>query len=241
MEENTNILVGNRLKAIIEHYSVSIPEFSRMLGYDRADKIYNIVNGKFFPSFEILEAITKKFVDVNIDYLITGKGGMVHFIEAKKYKENGSINKIEESEVEAIKQDGEAVMIPLVSVAAVAGFGNADFSIQKSDVKDYYVVPKFKDRRVDFMIEVAGSSMYPKYSPGDIVACTILRESKFIQWNKVHVIGTIEQGILIKRVKKGTDENQLLLISDNKDYDPFTISTNEITGMAIVIGVIRLE
>lgn len=241
MEENTNILVGERLKAIIDHYSVTPNEFAKRLGYDRADKIYNILKGKFFPSFEILRDITNNFVGVNIDYILTGKGDMVYYIEAKKYKENGIINKIEESEGVAIKPEGEAIMIPLVSVAAVAGFGNADFAIQKSDVKDFYVVPKFKDRRVDFMIEVAGSSMYPKYSPGDVVACTILRESKFIQWNKVHVIGTSEQGILIKRVKKGADENQLLLISDNKDYDPFTISTNEITGMAIVIGVIRLE
>jgi len=148
---------------------------------------------------------------------------------------------VKETSSPALKDTEDSQQIPLVGISAVAGFGNAEFAIQKSDVKDYYVVPKFKDRRVDFMIEVAGSSMYPKYSPGDIVACTILRESKFIQWNKVHVIGTIEQGILIKRVKKGADENQLLLISDNKDYDPFTISTNEITGMAIVIGVIRLE
>jgi phage repressor protein C with HTH and peptisase S24 domain len=131
--------------------------------------------------------------------------------------------------------------IPLVSVAAVAGFGNADFAIKKEDIKDYYVVPKFKDRRIDFMIEVSGSSMYPKYSSGDVVACTILRESKFIQWNKVHLIGTVEQGILIKRVKKGEDEHHLLLISDNKDYDPFMISLEEVTGMALVVGVIRLE
>lgn len=133
------------------------------------------------------------------------------------------------------------VKIPLVSISAVAGFGNAEFSIQESDVKDYYVVPKFKDRRIDFMIEVSGSSMYPKYSPGDVVACTILKESQFIQWNKVHVIGTSEQGILIKRIKKCSDKDYYTLVSDNKDYDPFEIPAKEITGIAIVVGVIRLE
>ena len=83
--------------------------------------------------------------------------------------------------------------------------------------------------------------MYPKYNSGDVVACTILRESRFIQWNKVHLIGTVEQGILIKRVKKGQDDQHLLLISDNKDYDPFVINIDEVTGMALVVGVIRLE
>ena len=93
-------------------------------------------------------------------------------------------------------------MIPLVSKFAATGF-NSDFVIHQSDVKDYYVVPKFKGRRIDFMLEVSGSSMYPRYSSGDIVACTVLRESKFIQWNKVHLIGTREQGTLIKKIKKG--------------------------------------
>jgi phage repressor protein C with HTH and peptisase S24 domain len=131
--------------------------------------------------------------------------------------------------------------IPLVSVAAVGGFGNADFAIKESDVKDFYVVPKFRDRHIDFMIEISGSSMQPKYNSGDVVACTIIRESNFIQWNKVHVIGTTEQGILIKRLRKGSDPGHLLAVSDNKEYDPFEIPLKEIVGLAIVVGVIRLE
>lgn len=131
--------------------------------------------------------------------------------------------------------------IPLVSITAIAGFGSADFSIQQSDVKAMYVVPKFDGRKVDFMIEVHGSSMYPKYSSGDVVACTIIKESSFIQWNKVHVIATREQGILVKRLKEGDTPDTLLAVSDNADYPPFLIPKSEITGMALVVGVIRLE
>ncbi len=131
--------------------------------------------------------------------------------------------------------------IPLVSIAAIGGFGNADFLIKESDVKDFYVVPKFRDRRIDFMIEISGSSMHPKYNSGDVVACSIIKQSNFIQWNKVHVIGTTEQGILIKRLRKGSDPDHLLAVSDNKEYDPFEIPLKEIVGLAIVVGVIRLE
>ena len=131
--------------------------------------------------------------------------------------------------------------IPLVDAFAAAGFGNSDFSIAEQDVKEYYVVPKFKHCKVDFMIEVHGSSMWPKYNSGDVVACSILHESKFIQWNKCHVIATREQGILVKRIKQADDPNCLLAISDNKDYDPFLIPLDEITGVALVVGVIRLE
>src|SRR5690606_20647003 len=124
---------------------------------------------------------------------------------------------------------------------AIGGSGSNTFSIEKRDVKDYYVIPKFKHKKVDFMIEVEGSSMYPKYNSGDVVACTVINENSFIQWNKTHVIATREQGIIIKRIKKGSDDGKLCMISDNKDYDPFEVPKDEINGIALVVGVIRLE
>ena len=130
--------------------------------------------------------------------------------------------------------------IPLVKVTAIGGFGNASFAIEQRDVKDYYVIPKFQHKQVDFMIEVEGSSMYPKYNSGDVVACRIINEKRFIQWNKTHVIATKDQGIIIKRIKKGENDS-LLMVSDNKDYDPFLVPTEEIEGIALVVGVIRLE
>lgn len=77
MKNNTNIFVSDRLLQLIQHYDISTLEFSKLIGFERADKIYNILNGKFNPSFEILVAITNKFVEVNIDWLITGNGTML--------------------------------------------------------------------------------------------------------------------------------------------------------------------
>ena len=131
--------------------------------------------------------------------------------------------------------------IPLVSIAAVADFGSGEFIIEERGIRAYYVVPKFNDQKIDFMIEITGSSMYPKYNSGDVVACKIIKKSAFLQWNKVHVVATQEQGVLIKRLKQGIDDNCFLVISDNEDCDPFEISKNEITWLALVVGVIRLE
>lgn len=144
--------------------------------------------------------------------------------------------------INMLKSRAEAYKpIPFVGEAAVAGFGNAAFALETKDVKDYYVVPKFKDRRIDFMIEIHGMSMVPTFYPGDVVACTIIRESCFIQWNRVYLIATEEQGILIKRLKKSTNETAIKLVSDNPDYDPFDVELTDIKGLALVQGIIRLE
>ena len=102
-----------------------------------------------------------------------------------------------------------------------------------------YVIPAFKN--AEFLIQVKGSSMIPKYNSGDIVACKKLPlDGLFFQWNKVYVLDTI-QGALIKRVKAGSDANHLLIVSDNERYEPFELHISQIHSVAIVIGVIRLE
>lgn len=174
----------------------------------------------------VLNKILDNCLEINPVWLLTGNGEML--------KENLSVK--EEPTPYFITPKG----IPLVKGTAIGGFGNSNFAIEQRDVKDYYVIPKFQHKKVDFMIEVEGSSMYPKYNSGDVVACRVINEQSFIQWNKTHVVATKDQGIIIKRIKKG-ENGSLLMVSDNKDYDPFPVPTEEIEGIALVVGVIRLE
>lgn len=176
-------------------------------------------------SSDVLAKIVSKYPELNPEWLLTGEGEMLK-------SENTST---ETSKEESVKG------IPLVNATAIGGYGNNVFSFEERDVKDYYVIPKFKHKQVDFMIEVEGSSMYPKYNSGDVVACRIIKERNFIQWNKTHVIATREQGIVIKRIKPSDAPNSLLMVSDNESYDPFNVPEEEIEGLAIVVGVIRLE
>lgn len=83
--------------------------------------------------------------------------------------------------------------------------------------------------------------MLPTYNSGDVVACRHITNDKFIQWNKIHVISTRNQGVVIKRVKQSTDDTMIIAISDNKDYDPFEIPKEEILNIAIVVGGVKFE
>lgn len=180
-------------------------------------------------SFDI-QLVYSKCIDISSDWLLTGKGSMLRTQNEDKI----------ESGVKALIVSGTKG-VPFVTVRAVGGFGSESFSISNMDVKEYYVIPKFNHKKVDFMIEVEGSSMYPKYSSGDVVACTILREASFLQWNKTHVVATMDQGILIKRIQEGSSTDNLLMISDNDSYKPFEVPRSQITGIALVVGVIRME
>lgn len=129
--------------------------------------------------------------------------------------------------------------IPLIPIEAMAGYGNGEFVVDDNSGIERFVVPTFKG--ADYLISVKGSSMYPKYNSGDIVACKKLNINDiFFQWNKVYVLDT-EQGALIKRVCKAKDDKHILCVSDNNNYGSFELHRSKINAIAIVMGVIRLE
>ncbi len=207
---------SNLLK-YIEIKGIKKPDFYKKTGLSNGflDKNENI-------SSQNIEIIISNYPDISIDWLVTGKGEMLKSEDKPVAKQTNDPNK----------------GIPLIPVEAMAGALTYDNTILEYEC-DRYVVPMFKG--ADFLIPVKGSSMYPKYSSGDIVACQrVDMNNLFFQWNKVYVIDT-NQGALIKRIKPGHDENHILIVSDNEKYDPFELPYSAIHAVALVIGVIRLE
>ena len=211
------------------------------------------VSGKGMSSINI-EKVLLAYPELSADWLLTGKGSMlkddggipkdlvrtdpakgVNYIRATA--PTGTVeDKTEETTARIATQPGEG--IPLIPFEAMAGALTCEQTVLEYEY-ERYVVPMFKG--ADFLIPVKGSSMYPKYSSGDIVACQRVPMSDlFFQWNKVYVIDT-NQGALIKRIKPGSDKEHVLIVSDNEKYDAFELPLTAIHAVALVIGVIRLE
>ena len=220
------------LEALISHFTNgNKAQFAKLLGVS-PQTISAWIARNTFDS----ELIYAKCRYINPSWLLTGQGNML------TNDENTPNVKSSREAIPAIDgMPNDIKPIPLVTERAAAGFGNECFAIQKSDVKDYYIIPKFRFCQVDFMIEVSGLSMYPHFKSGDVIACTILHDAKYIQWNRCHVIATREQGILVKRIMPSEQEGYFKIVSDNKDFPPFDLPTEEITGLALVVGCVSLE
>lgn len=180
------------------------------------DNIVGKRQGK--PSFDVVEKVSA-LAEMNIDWLITGKGDML-----KSSK--------------GIKPTKDGTGIPLIPVEAMAGCFTGSQTILLQEC-DHYVVPAFKN--ADFLIYVRGDSMQPRYFSGDMVACKMLSPTDlFFQWGKVYVLDT-DQGALIKKVEQGTDDETITLVSENENYKPFQIPRRAVYHIAIVMGLIRTE
>lgn len=128
--------------------------------------------------------------------------------------------------------------IPLIPLSAMAGAFTGETSVIEYEC-ERYVIPAFKG--ADFLIPVKGDSMQPTYYSGDLVACQrVPLNDLFFQWNKTYVLDTA-QGPIIKRIRRGSDDEHVLIVSDNTEYEPFELSKSQFHGVALVRGLVRLE
>lgn len=191
-------------------------------------KFSEILNLRMNAGVDIVSLLTSVY-NISADWLLTGKGNMI--------KSTSNSDK-EEPSPKAIHAAKAEEGIPLLPINAMAGALTSEQTVLDYEC-ERYIIPMFKG--ADFLIPVKGSSMYPKYSSGDVVACQrVPMSGLFFQWNKVYVIDT-QQGPLIKRIKPGSDNDHLLIVSDNEKYNPFELPIASINAVALVIGVIRLE
>lgn len=178
--------------------------------------------------------ILSKFPEVNPLWLLTGKGDMFQDSSVSKSKQSDSELPIIQNTKADELQNGA---IPIIPIDAVAGLSDDSLRVMTDQIEEYLSIPDF---RADFVIRVYGDSMYPYVSPGDFVACRRIRESSFIQWNKIYVLDT-SQGTLIKRVMEANEKTAYSLVSVNEKYPPFDVSRDEIRSMSIVVGIVRFE
>lgn len=209
-------LLKKNILYFIDFKGISKSKFYKETGISRS-----VLDKKTGLSEDNIAKFIAKYPEVNSHWLLTGEGEML---------------KTEQKAVMIPNDKG----IPLIPLDAMAGFGTGSQQLMEYDT-ERYVVPEFTELKVDYMIRVKGSSMYPKYNSGDIVACKKLSLNDiFFQWNKVYVLDT-SQGPIIKRIDPGKNKEHITLKSDNENYKPFELHLSQINAIALVVGVIRLE
>lgn len=199
-------------------------ELAELLGYTKSS-FSQILNGKVPLSDKFLDKICSLDNNINKVWILENKGEML------KSSNN----------TPAVAEPQLPLGVPMLPFDAFAGIGTDVEGVNLDTIEERYVVPLFDGMKMDFMISVRGSSMYPKYNSGDVVACRMVQELLFVQWNKVYVLDTISQGVIIKRLKKSDKEGFVICKSDNEQYEPFEIPMSDIRTIALVVGVIRLE
>lgn len=207
-----------RIIQVLEYKSIPKEEFYIKIGMTSASFRGS---AKYTPlNSTAIENILSEIPDLNAVWLLTGKGNMLD-------EENQHITKK--------KVEKEIETRPRIPYDAAAGsLSVALDGITIDHCEQLPVIRAFA--KYDFTIIAKGDSMLPEFHSGDELACLYVKDSKFIQWGRVHVLDT-SQGVVVKRIFKGDD--CFICRSDNPNYPEFNIDGSELYNVALVIGVIR--
>jgi len=118
--------------------------------------------------------------------------------------------------------------VELVTQKASAGYlsGYQDVEFVKELPKiSLPVLPKNRTFRA---FEIQGDSMLP-VQPGSIIFGEYMEDVSGVKNGKLYIVVTQQDGIVFKRIFNfGEDEGKLLLVSDNRQYEPYSISADEV-------------
>ena len=118
--------------------------------------------------------------------------------------------------------------VELVSQKASAGYlgGYQDPEFVKDLPKiSMPVLPKNRTYRA---FEIQGDSMLP-VQPGSIIFGEYLEDVSGIKNGKLYILVTHQDGIVFKRIFNfADDEGKLLLVSDNRLYEPYTVASEDV-------------
>ena len=166
--------------------------------------------------------------DINIEWLMTGRGDMLSTMQEKQQEKSISDEKT------AFLTNTPTIGKPYYDVDFLGGFNeiiNSQVIIPRNNI----VVQGFE--RADLWCNVTGHSMEPKINPGDIIAlrrCTI----EEVQYGEIYAV-VLDNIRTIKILRRADDPNMLRFVPINTtEYDAQDFPKSQIRYIFEVIGSI---
>jgi transcriptional regulator with XRE-family HTH domain len=208
-------MLNQNIKYLRQQKSLSQQELSEILNIPRSS-LSDYERGHTQVGLDVLIKLSEIF-DISIDDLL--KTNVSH----RDYE----VARDPKLKVLAITVDSEdRNLIELVETKATAGyltsFTNPEY-IRDLPKINFPNIPVGTYRG----FEIHGDSMLPLES-GSIVICSYLESIREVKKNKTYVIISKNEGVVYKRVQPDTDNNRLMLFSDNDQYLPYALKYDEI-------------
>jgi len=156
-----------------------------------------------------------------------------------KYEDQLKIDKIlsgivEESKALYLTNSGS----PIYDTEVTAG--EFDFNGDMPErIIGYISLPNFKACKA--FVYVRGDSMYGELKAGDLIGIIPVTDTDIIQYGNIYLIVTNDDQRMVKYIRRGQDDNHLILRSKNKNYDDIHLHRSKVRRLFMVKGPIRDE
>lgn len=235
--ENKFSLIKERVVEYIENRGIQKEKFFSRIGVTSANFRGN---AKTTPlNSTTIENIITLYPDINLTWLITGKGNMLVEADQVLHEPSATYN------LRTDRIETDIQRIPLYNMEAAAGIVQLFRDNNSDQVIDYVQVPGIA--KCDGAIYITGDSMYPLLKSGDIVMykkVTDLSTTIFF-WGQMYLLSVDNDGddfVVVKYVQKSEKGDAYVkLVSQNQHHDPIDIPKSKINALALIKASIRVH
>ncbi|AZA87124.1 transcriptional regulator [Chryseobacterium shandongense] len=239
MQTNLNINSNffERTLRITAFYGYSgVPELARALGYSSPEKLYRLKKENAKPSIDILQDLSNKFEDLDLNWFVTGEGEMLKSKSKnnvhKDFEDiNGDVNedkpKVKKTStntapavvtVDSLNRDNIVLVPQRLKAGYLNGYANTAF-ISKLPT---YRMPGLNNG-IFRMFEIDGNSMFPTLPDKSFVVGQFVENwERDIKDNQIYAVisNEVEDGLVKRCINKIKKYNNLICKSDNRRNYP---------------------
>ncbi len=216
-----------RILEFIDYKGINLPSFFQETdikrGFLDGDKLDSSVSDAFIAK------IIARYPEINLEWLITGKGEMLKVETPAVYQPRACEKNHEEQE------------IPLYDINAAAGL-NSLFAGGRQNVIDTLRIPHLS--KVDGAMSITGDSMYPLLKSGDIVVFKQINNIEYLHFGNIYILAYQIDGdeyVVVKYINESEKKGFIKLVSYNEHYKPIDIPVESIASIALVKASIRFN
>jgi len=213
-------IVNRNLRFLRSKEGLTQREFAERLNLKQAT-VGAYEEGRATPPLNVLSDLSRLF-KVSVDNLISAD---LSTLPEKSWRAPGKPRReVLAITLDVYNKENVELVTQKASAGYLSGFQDPEF------VKDLPKIsmPVLPRNRTYRAFEIRGDSMLP-IQPGSIIFGEYVEEISAIKNGKLYILITRQDGIVFKRVFNfAGQENKLLLVSDNRVYEPYGIDIADI-------------
>lgn len=171
--------------------------------------------GKSDLGSKALDKILSKYQDLSRVWLLTGEGQMFSLPATSSPRSP----------------------VPVYDIDVTCGLSETR-TYSDMPLEGYIDIPSISKDAI--VVKTHGDSMLPTVHDGDYVAIRRIDTWDYIMFGNIYVV-ELPNYRAMKRIRKGSDDNHIILRSDNDDYDDVEVPKADIRSLWVVENIISIK
>ena len=229
-------MILQRLDEFLHLKNISYYQLENSVNASRGSISRAVKHGKNIGS-NVLEKIVENYPDLNIEWLMTGKGQVLKNSDELLHETTGKY---------VLRTDNthELQAIPLYNLEATAGLVELFQHYDENKPIDFLSIPNLP--KCDGAVFVTGDSMYPLLKSGDIVVYKQVHNiDDGLFWGEMYLVAIDVDGdeyISVKYIQKSeVGDDHIKLVSQNNHHQPRDVRKDRIRALAMVKASVRIN